>query len=78
LARHIREVTGVCPLQLYQSVHKPGKPTETAMHHVYTYKGSSGKQVSYFSAFLDIERASDSTSWDISKAAKPHVLGGTL
>jgi len=43
VARHIREVTELCPLQLYLSVYKLDKPTETAMHHVYTYKGNSGK-----------------------------------
>jgi hypothetical protein len=43
----------------------------------YTYTGRSGKQFSYTSAFLGIERASDSTSWDIRKDAKPHGLGGT-
>jgi len=47
------------------------------MHHVTTNIQKQWKTGSYIGAFLDAEGASDSTSCDITKAAKWHGLGET-
>jgi hypothetical protein len=49
VGRHIRdEILGLHRLHQYQFAYQAEKSTETALHHVHhTYKGSSGKQISY-------------------------------
>jgi hypothetical protein len=85
--RHIRdEMLGLRPLHQYQFAYQPGKSTETALHHVITHieQGVENREVT-LGAFLDIEGAFDSTSFDIiTKAAKwmaletQAVLGSAL
>jgi hypothetical protein len=78
---HIRdENLGQHPLHRYQFAYQPGKPTETAMHHAITHteEAVESREVT-LGAFLDIEEAFDSTSFDIiTKAAKQHGLGDTI
>jgi hypothetical protein len=60
------------------SAYIPGKSTETWIHHVITHTQEAVENQSYTWDFLDAEGASDSTSRDITKASKWHVLGDTL
>jgi hypothetical protein len=79
--RHIRdEILGLRPLHQYQFAYQPGKPTETALHHVITHieEAVENSKVT-LGAFLGIEGAFDSTSFDIiTKAAKQHGLEDTI
>jgi hypothetical protein len=79
--RHIRdEILVLRPLHRYQFACQPGKSTETALHHVITHieEAVENSEVT-LGAFLDIEGAFDSTSFDtITKAAKRHGLGDTI
>jgi hypothetical protein len=79
--RHIRdEILELHPLHRYQFAHQPGRSTETALHHVITHIGEAVKNSKVtLGAFLDIEAAFDSTSFDIiTKAAKRHRLEETI
>jgi hypothetical protein len=75
--RHIRdEILGLHPLHRYQFAYQPAKSTETALHHVTTHieEAVENREVT-LRAFLDIEGAFDSTSFDIlTKAANRHGL----
>ena len=65
--RHIREeILGLRPLHRYQFAYQPGKSTETALHHLITHieEAVENREVT-LGAFLDIEAAFDSTSFDI-------------
>jgi hypothetical protein len=65
--RHIRdEILGLHPVHRYQFAYQPGKSTETALHHVITHieEAVENREVT-LGAFLDIEGAFDSTSFDI-------------
>jgi hypothetical protein len=79
--RHIRdEILGLHPLHQYQFAYQSGKSTETALHHVITHieEAVENREVT-LGAFLDIEGAFDSTSFDIiTKADKWHGLGDTF
>jgi hypothetical protein len=79
--RHIRdEILGLYPLHRYQFAYQPGRSTETALHHVITHieEAVENSEVK-FGAFLHIEGAFDSTSFDIIiKAAKRHRLEDTI
>jgi hypothetical protein len=79
--RHIRdEILALCPLYLYQFVYQPGKSTETALHQAITHTEEAVENSKVtLAAFLDIEGAFDSTSFDIiTKAAKWHGLGDMI
>jgi hypothetical protein len=70
--RHIRdEILEIHPLHRYQFAYQPEKSTETALHHVITHieEAVDNREVT-LGAFLDIEGAFESTSFDITKAAK--------
>jgi hypothetical protein len=74
------EILGLRPLHRYQFAYQPGKSTETELHHVITHiEEAVEKSEVTLGAFLDIEEAFDSTSFDIiTKAAKWHGLGDTI
>jgi hypothetical protein len=81
--RHIRdEIMRLLHLHQYQFAYQPGKSTETALHHVITHieEAVVNREVT-LGAFLDIERAFDSTSHSIiTEAAKRHgqYVGGSV
>jgi hypothetical protein len=79
--RHIRdEILGLHPLHRYQFAYQLGRSTETALHHVITHieEAVENSEVT-LGAFVDIEGAFDSTSFDIiTKAAKWHGLEDTM
>jgi hypothetical protein len=75
--RHIMdEILGLHPLHLYQPAYQSGKSPKTTLHHViaHTEEAVENREVT-LRAFLDIWGAADSTSFDITKAAKQHWLG---
>jgi hypothetical protein len=79
--RHNRdEILGLCHLHWNQFAYQPGKSTETALCHVITHIEEAVENTEFtLWAFLDIERAFDSTSFDIiTKAARWHGLGDTI
>jgi hypothetical protein len=76
--RHISdEILGLCPLHRYQFAYQPGTFTKTALHHVITHVEEAVENRKFtLGAFLDMETAFDSTSFDIiTKTAKRYGLG---
>jgi len=79
--RHFRDkILRLCPVRRYQFSYQSEKSTETALHHVITcIEEEVENKEDTLVAFLNIEGAFDSTSFDIiTKAAKWLGLGDTI
>jgi len=79
--QHIRDkILRFNPLHENQSAYQAHKSTETALHTVVKHKEKAieHREIA-LGAFLDIERASDSTSFEvIIKAAEEKRIGYTI